>query len=277
MIDFFFLTCSVIYLFVEFFYARFALITNLVNASRLSSEFIGTITPTIKPAYFPIELIAQRFLVIELIIIVPLCVAGFFFLLFKRKSRAVDKAILLAGIVWSASGLFLFTLSSRAIPLAFLPICLGVPYLFQTKFKPIVIGFLLVLLIMFTFIPIHLAFYNQVVSYQTKEAYNADNFFIDHYDYSNHSLILASLTTRDYLSTRLAGSTGLTIYTPVESDLGHMESANMVLYNFALQNELHNENYTIEKVINGEKVNTVYDNGFSKIILKSYNFTQLPP
>lgn len=273
-----FLNCSILFLFLQFTYAQFSLITNLLNVSRLSSEFVAQISPTIKVVYFPIDAIAQKFLIMELIVIISLSLVGFFFLFAKRKLRDIDKAILLSGLLYSASGFLIYSLSSRAIALTFLPISLGIPFIFTTRFKSFLKGILLVLLIFFTFIPIHGAFYNQIISYQTEEAYVADNFFIDHNDYSKHAVVLASFYTRDYLQTRTGAFGNIEIDTPYDSGLEswQIKRINTVVYNLALQNELDQFNSTIKTVLYEEKINVVYNNGFSKILMKSYDSAMLP-
>jgi hypothetical protein len=259
---------SAIYFLFATTYAQNGFFSNLLVISRLHTELTSEISLTIKSVYVPIDAIAQTFSTIVLVIIVALSCAGFFFLLVKRKLRNIDKAILFTGIVYTVPGVFIYLLSYRALPLVFLPICLGVPYIFRTRFKSFLISILLILLILFTFIPIHLAFYSEFVSYQTKEVYNADNFFIDHYGPSKNSSVLASFYTMDYLQNRAIGPPA-----DITVDSGQIKEVDMIVYNLALQNELKGGNNTIETIIYEEKLNTVYDGGFSKILMKSYNST----
>lgn len=267
---FLFLTCSSIYFLFVNTYSQNGFFSNLRVINQLSSDVTQAVTLTTKPVYIPMDAIAQNFSTTVLIITVLLVGAGFFFILVKRKLRNIDKAILLTGIVYLVPGYFVFLLGSRALPLVFLPACLGVPYLFQTRFKSFLIGLLLILLILFTFIPIHLAFYQQTITYQTKESYNADNFFVDHYELSKRSFVFAEYWTRDYLENRMLGPSNVTI------NAGQIKEVDMILYNLALQNELKGSNYNIETIVNGEKLNTLYDNGFSKILQKGYDFPKSP-
>jgi hypothetical protein len=262
-----FLTCSIIYFLVETIYSKNGFFSSILNVSRLRSQlaFASPVSLTIKQVYFPIDAIAQNFSTTVLILTVVLCVAGFFFLLVKRKLRDIDKAILLTGIVYTIPGYFVYLLGYRALALAFLPVCLGAPFIFQTRFKKLLIGLLLILLILFTFVPIHLAFSQQYITYQTKEGYIADNFFIDHYELSKPYYVLASFFTRDYLENRMIGPSNFT------TDGGQIKEVKMVMYNLALQVYFQGSNNTFETIVYGEKLNTVYDNGFSKILMKSYN------
>jgi hypothetical protein len=75
----------------------------------------------------------------------------------------------------------------------------------------------------------------------------------------------------------MAASGGPAIDTPEGSwvESGQTKEFNILVNNLALQNELAAHNITVEKTLNGEKANTVYDNGLSKIIMKSADFSQL--
>ena len=254
------LICSVIYLLFETTYAEGGFFGNIYIISRLPTELTTAVPLTLKPVIAPLDTIAQSFSTVVLIMVVAVSVAGFLVILFKRKLRNMDKALFFTGIIYTIPGVFIYILSYRAIPLAFLPICLGVPFIFQTRAKSILIGVLLILLILFTFIPIHLAFYQQEISYQTKEGYNADNFLINHYPASKNSFVLASFFTRDYLQNRAPEPINVTVRGE------QINQVDIILENLALRNAF---NSTDETILDGFQASTLYDNGYSQILLRS--------
>jgi hypothetical protein len=220
----------------------------------------------VKPAYFPFDAIAQIFSTTVLIMVVVLCSACFLVLFLKRKLRDLDKAMILSGIIYSVLGPLVFLLGYRAAPLIFLPICLGVVYIFSTfpRTKPFLIGLILILLVLFTFIPIHLSFSTQYTVYQTKEGYFADNFFVKHYELSNRGLVLANFFTSNYLENRIVGPHNFTI------DSRQLKQIEMVIYNLALQHDLGG-NDTVQTFSKSNSLDIVYDNGFSRILIKNNN------
>lgn len=225
------------------------------------------LTPVVKahfePVIFPIDAIAQRFSAFVLITTVTICVAGFVFLFFKRKLRDLDKAIFLAGSVYSGLGVVLWLLGWRAIPMAFIPISLGGAYLFQSRFRPYLKCLLLVLLVLFSFIPLHLSFFSEDIHFQTREAYTAQNFFIDHYNWTKRSFILASLRVREYIEMRMIGNASY-----FSSRAKTFKWADTIIHTIALERELISFNYTVERIINEEKLNLVYNNGLSKVVVR---------
>jgi len=203
-----------------------------------------------------------------------MCLVGFIILLIKRKMRDLDKAIFLTGGVYSAFGIIFSTLGSRAIPIVFIPISLGVPYLLESRFRPYIKSLFLVLLILFTFIPLHTSFYDSQVMFQTKEAYYAENFTIDHYNWTRPALILAHYRVITYLQAKHPSA----LY--FESDFSpafpRLKEYDSIVYTVGLGKNLLRYNYTTERMLREEILNVVYNNGFSYLAIRSSNFSEVP-
>ena len=119
-----------------------------------------------------------------------LCIAGFVFLLYRRKLRKIDTAIFLTGIVYSGLGVVLNVLGTRAISLLFIPITLGVAFLFQSKFRKYLKFLFVILLVFVVFIPMHPSFSSYPITFQTKEDIATSNFMIEKYDWASKSIVI---------------------------------------------------------------------------------------
>jgi hypothetical protein len=111
-----------IYLLVQVTQAQFSFAINIINIMTSPTEYPHMVQTTLAPVSVPIDVIAQMFSRTVTIAVAMICVAGFIFLLIKRKMRALDKAILLAGAVYSGLGVLLNNLGERAIPITFIPL-----------------------------------------------------------------------------------------------------------------------------------------------------------
>ncbi len=270
-----FLLTLIIYLLVQVTQARFSFIDNMRRVFTLPSEYSGVVEATLTPVSVPIDVIAQMFSRGVTITTVMICFAGFIFLLIKRKMRDLDKAIFLTGAIYSAFGIIFFTLGSRAIPIVFIPISLGASYLLESRFRPYVKSLFLVLLILFAFIPLHDSFYDSQIMFQTKEAYQTENFFIDHYNWTNPSFILAHFRVITYLQTNQPSVAYFEddVYPPL---FQRIKEYDCIVYTVGLGINLLRYNYTTDKILSEEKLNVVYNSGFSYIAIKSSNFTYAP-
>ena len=212
-----------------------------------SSEYSGIVQTTIATAQIPIDAIAQMFSRWVTIGFIALSGVGFLLLLIKRKLGTLDKAILLTGLFYSGIGLFFAALGARAIPLAFIPISLGVAWLFESKFKPyfkpIFSILIIILLSLFTFIPLHQSF-NSLVLFQTQEAYIAENFLINNTNWDQVNQVLAYHSVIPYLSAKLGSNEYFTSYL---QDSGEPD---IIFYTVGLGKSLLSENYTMEQDIN---------------------------
>jgi hypothetical protein len=156
----------------------------------------------------------------------------------------------------------LYVLGSRAIPLAFIPVSLGASYLFETRFKLYFKSFFLVLLILFSVIPLHATFTTNI-AFQTRECYRAENFFIDHYNWTKRSFILAYFWVADYFESRLT----VNAY-PFSRNPLMISEVDTIFYTVGLGLDMR-DYYTIDKLINDERVNVVYSSGLSIVATRS--------
>jgi hypothetical protein len=230
------------------------------------SDYSSIIQTTTAAAQTPIDAVAQMFSRSVTIAFVAISGLGFMFLLVKRKLRTLDKAILLTGIFYSGVGIFFAALGARAIPLAFIPVSLGAAWLFQSTFRPylkyIFSVLIVVLLILFPFIPLHQSF-NYLVLFQTQEAYVAENFFIEYSNWDKTTHILAYHSVIPYLEAKLGVNTYFTAY------LQDGREPDIIFYTVGLGKSLLNQNYTMERIFYEEKLNVAYTNGFSYIATKA--------
>jgi len=268
-----FLMTLIIYLLVQITQAPLSFASNIRSMMTASSEYSSLVNYISVPVSNPIDKIAQLFSRGVTIAIVVICLAGFTALLFKRKLRDLDKAIFLTGVVYFITGSIVYTLGSRAIPIVFIPISLGSAYLLRSRFRQYVISLFLVLLILFAFVPLHGAlYYTNSIFFQTKEAYQAENFFIDHYNWAKPSLILAHTSVIPYLATKQPSYVVFEddVYSPL---FPRIKEYDCIVYTLGLGINLARYNYTIERVIYEEELNIVYSNGISYVMIKSSNFT----
>jgi len=214
------------------------------------------------PVSVPIDTIAQKFSTAILITSVMICVAGFVILLIKRKMRDLDKALFLTGVGYFGFGTMIYVLGSRAIPIAFIPFSLGAAYLFESRFRPYLISLFLVLLILFSFIPLHLSFMPDI-QFQTREAYRAENFFIDYYNWEKPSSILANFRVLTYLESKLS------VESYFSPDPRTVKEVDTIFYTVGLGRDFLGENYTMERLFQEERLNEVYNNGFSYMAIKA--------
>jgi hypothetical protein len=297
-----FLSISITHLFVPVFFILYLLIRSLLNRSRLyaslflltstiyfiiqttlaqfsfplliaslrlpSSQYSAVVSGTLAPSLVPTDVIAQTFSRTVTVAFILICGVGFVFLVAKRKIRALDKAIFLTGAAYSILGVGLPTLGWRALPVAFIPISLGAAYLFKSKFKPffkyLFSVLIVVLLILFAFVPLHLSF-NLDVQFQTQEAYRAENFVLNHYNWTLHNLFLSNNRVITYLQAKLS-----TYYPYFGSDPATIQDAGTVFYTIGLGNQLAN-NSVMQDLFTKEKLDMQYNNGFSYLTIKAYH------
>jgi len=257
------LLCLIVYSFYQVTLATRGFTSSIWSMFNLPPEFTRVVKAHHEQVFFQIDAIAQRFSTIVVITTVTICVTGFIFLLIKRKMRDLDNAIFLAGSVYSGLGVILWLLGWRAIPVAFIPISSGSAYLFQSRFRPYLKCLILVLLVLFSFIPLHLSFFSGDIHFQTREAYIAENFFIDHYNWTKRSFILANFRVRDYLEMKMVGNASY-----FSTDAETFKEVDTIVHTIALERVFISLNYTVERIINEEKLNLVYDNGLTKVIVR---------
>jgi len=268
-----FILTTIIYLVVQITQAQHSFAQNVKIMTTLTSEYSKIFEATLSPAHVPIDIVAQTFSRTVTITTIAICLAGFMILLIKRKLRDLDKAILITGAVYSIVGGLFFILGSRAFPIFFIPVSLGASYLLEGRFRRYIKSLFLILLILFVFIPLHVSFYDSQIFFQTKQAYCAENFMIDQYNWTRPSLILAHFRVITYLRTKQPSMANF------ENDVSsplfpRLKEYDCIVYTIGLGKNLLRYNYTTEKILREEKFDMIYDNGFSYIAIKSSNFIQ---
>jgi hypothetical protein len=260
-----FLFALSLYFIIQLTLAQYSFAANIIVLLRSTSEYSSMIQATGTPVFIPLDNIAQVFSRGITIVAVAISGIGFVYLFVKRKLRNVDKALLLTGTFYTGLGFFLAALGSRAIILAFVPVALGLVWLFESKFnkhfKRMFSLVIVLLLTFFLFIPLHLSFGNSV-QYQTREAYKAENFFIDHINWEDYPSVFAYSSVTFYIQARIGIDTNLTPY--IEEGKG----SDIMLYTLGLGKDMSLFNYTSQKVIAEGNLDLVYNNGYSLIAPK---------
>jgi hypothetical protein len=250
------------YLVVQLTLGSVSFVNNLLTVMTKPSEFSSMVTVSFTPANpVLIDIIAQFFTRTVTVASVLICALAFVIMFIKKQLRNIDKAILLTGIIYSGLGIFLFTLGTRAVALAFIPVSLGAAYLFQNKrFRPFLVIAILILLVLCLFIPLRQTFANEI-QFQTQEAYQSTNFLINHTNWEKVGSISTDYRTLTYIEAKLG------FYPELSPD---PSKADTVFYTQGLDKALLGTNYTIENLTK-EGFNVVYNNGFSMILTQPKN------
>lgn len=263
------LLTSIIYLLVEFAMAPIGFAGSILSTMSRASDY--SIVMTIKPtSTVSIDATAQVFSRAVPVIFGVICLAGFIALLAKRKIRRLDGALLACGLIYSGLGLVLYTLGTRAIPIAFIPISLGASYLFESRFRPYLVCLFLVVLTLVAFIPLHTSFADSPITFQTKEAHTTADFMIDKYDWNTHGTILAHVSDRSYIVPQIEGNA--VIYSDFSSSFQNLsiETFDSIIYSVGLAKSLQKSSLSEENAsrqILGA-FNIIYNSGFSYIAEK---------
>jgi hypothetical protein len=259
----FFLFAFVSYFLVELTIARFSfaqIMANITKTSSVSSLIASTAAISSVPN--PISVYAQLFSRAVTITIVVVCVAGSAYLLRKGKMEILDKAIFLTGVSYTLLGIVLNTLGERAIAILFIPFSLGAAYLFTSKFRKYFVGVLLVLLVLFLFVPLHLSFSTEI-QFQTRETYVADNFFIEHYNWAKPGFVVTDFRTDTYLTSKLS------VTENIQPWLQPGERADAILYTPQFVG-LGLGNYSsVVSLSQGERLSMIYDDGSSYVLINN--------
>jgi hypothetical protein len=184
--------------------ATFLATINGLIASR--TPYSGLVEGTFSPTLLPADIAAQNLSRLVTVGIIALCLIGSVFLIAKRKLRDSDKSIFIVGLIWSGLGLLLGNLGERALPLIFMPLALGVAYLFESKYKKYVSAVFLTLLVLAVGIPIHNAYSNPPMLFQTRADQNTATFLINNYNWNLNRYILADGVMRWYIAPQVANS-----------------------------------------------------------------------
>ena len=241
-----FLVTVPIYLLVQLTLGRFYWEANISQIFNLHSEFDSIASRTLVSSQpLLLDQIAQIFSRGVTIGIAIISALGFLFILLnksmRRKLTSESRALIVSGIAYTGIGIVLYTLGSRAIPLIFLPVSLGIVYLFSTRFRKLSIVLTLSLLVLFVFVPIHASFNSYPVTYQTKEAQTVDNFMIDRYNWNITGTIVSDNGAKWYISPQVPAD--VRIVSNLEVPLYNISDYRCVIYSIELARSIaENEN-----------------------------------
>jgi hypothetical protein len=271
-----FLLTLITYLLIQFSLGSIWVEFNIRNIFRLPSEFGAIIQYTLNPVLNPIDILAQNISRTVVIVVGLVCLVGFLSMLIKRGLRSVDLSIFLTGIFYTISGLILFLLGNRALAVISIPLSLGAAYLIEKRFRPFIIGIFLVILILFVGLPIHSSyrsFSGSFVPFQTKEESVSARFLLNNYNWTVPSIVLAHAPMEVYL---LSSVDTLKINTKFETefwtDFPQFARYDCILFTVGLENNFLIHNYTLEDIVLDERINLMYNNGFSEITIKNPAF-----
>jgi hypothetical protein len=228
---------------------------------------------TLAPVSVITDVVAQAFSRTVTIAFAMICFAGFVFIVIKRKMREIDKAIFLTGVVYLGIGVVLlpFTLGSRALPIVFIPISLGILYLYQSKVRPYLKCAILILLVLVVFIPIHSSFGNLILTFQTKEAQTTANFMIEKYNWNLYSIVISDVGAKWYISPQIQGYAEIDTVSSSGSTTLNLTTYDCIVYSVGLAISLKMNNVSIEEtsqqILDG--FNVIYNSGFSYTAEKS--------
>ena len=217
---------------------------------------------TANPVSVPIDAISQSISTAILVISILICVIGSIVMLIRRKIRGSDWAIFITAVGYFSLGIVIYVLGSRAIPLAFIPVSLGAAYIFESRFRKYLVSLVLILLILFSFIPLHSAFSKNDIMFQTKEAYMAENFFVENYNWADRSIVFANFRVVTYFASKLIDNPLL------RWKYQTLNETDTIFYTIGLGLYLSQYNDTLVRILHEETSNLVYTNGFSMIITK---------
>jgi hypothetical protein len=263
---------SVVYIFVQLTIARFSFGFNFGLLTKHSSEYTSIVSQTFAPITFPLDTVAQTFSRGITIILAISCFVGFAYLLYKRRVRSVDKAILISGGIYSVLGFVLYLLGSRAFPILFIPVTLGLAFLIEGRFRKLITyGFLIVLLLI-VFIPIHTSFSNPSMLFQTKEETTRAHFMIDNYPWDRSGLILLDSSTLWYIAPQIYGGSTSNL---VDASFSEFQSSNigvysLIVFSTRLEQELFQFGISSNQVSHlvSENYSIIYNSGSSYIAEK---------
>ena len=268
----FFILTLVIYMIVQITFAVFSFRGNIIMAFAAPSEYSSVVGATLVSSSVEIDAIPHLFSRGVTIAFAILCIAGFVILIFRRKLRKIDKAIFLTGAVYLGLGVALSVLGSRAIAIVFVPIALGVPYLFQSKFRKYLKYLVLVLLIFVVFVPIHSSIINSYpITFQTKEDLVTANFMIEKYDWSSKNIVIADNAATWYISPQIQGNTLIETDLAPRFGLSNIIMFDSILYSVDLAERLSVSNISVESTSQSimDRFDVVYNSGFSYIAMKN--------
>jgi hypothetical protein len=267
----FFILTLVIYLVAQVTFAVFSFRGNIVSVFTTPTEYSSVVGASLASTSVAIDAIPHLISRIVTIGLAILCVAGFIFLIFRRKLRTIDKALFLTGAVYSGLGVVLNVLGTRAVPIVFIPLALGVTYLFQSKFRKYLKYLVLVLLILVVFVPIHSSITSFPITFQTKDDLATANFMIQKYNWNSNSIVLTDLSARWYMLPQIQGNPQIDTDIASRFGLSKITAYDSIVYSVGMAQSLNMSHISIEQTSSQilDRFDVVYNSGSSYIAVKS--------
>jgi len=196
--------------------------------------------------------------------------SGFLILLLSRKVGHTHFTLFLSGTIYAIASALLPILGVRAFAIIGIPLSLGVTYFQKTKFKMYFQCLFLVIIMLFTFVPLHSSYSStrSHITFQTKETYQSENFWIRYYDPNEKSLMGTDFRTAWYLVTKIRSpNVSLSDFSTIfNRDINDYDC---ILFTIALEKSFLRHNYTTESIIQEmNKHNIIYSSGSSYILVK---------
>jgi hypothetical protein len=267
----FFILTLVIYAIVQITFAVFSFKGNINSVFTAPTEYSSVVGASLASTTVAIDTIPHLLSRAVTIGFAILCIAGFVFLIFRKKLRKIDNAIFLTGAVYSGLGVALNVLGTRAVPLVFVPLVIGVTYLFQTRFRKYVKFVVLVLLVIVVFVPIHSAINSYPITFQTKEDLGTANFMIEKYDWTSKSVVITDLGARWYMLPQIQGNPEIDTDLAPRYGLSKITHYDSIIYSVGLAESLNRSGISVGTTSTQilDNFDVVYNSGFSYIAKKS--------
>lgn len=253
------------YFIVQLTLARFSFEQALHKILNPPTEYVSIAANTLAPVTNPIDLLAQFFSRTIVISFAIICLFGFLYLFRKKKITNFDKAVLFTGLGYTILGIGLNLLGWRALAVVLIPISLGVAYLFENKrFKKYLKIISLFLILLFFFIPLHQQTFASEVHYQTASAKTAEEFFINHHNWTEQSHIIAGFRVSTYVTPKLDS------YIYIYTDLETVAHADSIIFTEELSRDFVARNMTLNSLIIDQNFDSLYNDGLSSLLVKPY-------
>ena len=268
----YFMLSLILYFLLQITLAQNSFVGNIINIMNFGSDYSTIVSSTFAPVLSSFDVIAQTFSRGVTVAFVMICFVGFILMILKRRLREMDKAIFLTGFVYSGLGALLYTLGSRAIPLVFIPISLGLLYFYESKIRRYLIFSVLFLLLLVVFIPIHTSFDDTPLTFQTNEELTISNYLLENYNWPLYSTIISDNGIKWYLYSQIQGKSEIDSVFSARFGLLNITNYDCIVYSIGLEKTLKRGNFSLEFI--SQQINSLhnrmYDSGFSYITTKAH-------
>lgn len=215
------------------------ILANMQYELRLSPDYAYYLQVTLRQVPTQIDAVAQTFSRAVTLSIWLLLAAGLFIRVLRRDFGMRNLSLLLSGLFYSMIGIVVFIVGYRGFQLAFVPLA-SCCKAYMTKYRKLMVGFLLAVLILFPFVVVHQIYDTTLV--QTASGERASETLI-HSVSGRSGSILASREDGCYVFGRIGAiqRADLTIV-PLESsdglDLLLSRNYNYIVYGHSLEKRI---------------------------------------